>query len=434
MIAKKSSLLGLCMCFLASLVMAEQSEPEAIVTEKVPTKVPLKTLREFAETFTRIKQNYVEPVSDKKLIEDAMKGMVGGLDPHSAYLDMEAYRDLKIGTRGEFGGLGIEVSKEDGLITIIAPMDDTPAEKAGLKSGDTIVRIDGKPLRSMTLNEAVSLMRGKVGSKIELTIHRKGKSDLFNVTIERAIIKMKSVRSKLLDDSYGYIRISQFQSRTSQDMLEKISELKEQAKGQLKGLILDLRNNPGGVLNGAVSVSDAFLRKGKIVYTKGRAADSRLTFKASPGDVLKGAPLVVLVNGGSASASEIVAGALQDHRRAIIIGEKTFGKGSVQTIVPINETVGIKLTTARYYTPNGRSIQAEGIVPDILLQDAMLESKKKQKVSRITEADLSGHLDNDSDYHSDKKKSEKTLEKDFQLAEALNILKGLSLYQQARTD
>ncbi|HFE32809.1 MAG TPA: S41 family peptidase, partial [Gammaproteobacteria bacterium] len=327
--------------------------------------LPLNELRTFTEVFARIKKDYVEPVSDKELLENAIRGMLSGLDPHSSYLDPDSFKDLQVGTTGEFGGLGIEVGMEDGFVKVISPIDDTPAQRAGVKAGDLVIRLDEKPVKGMTLRDAVNIMRGKVGSKITLTIIREGEEKPLKITITRAIIKVKSVRQRNLEDGFGYLRISQFQSHTGENLADAIDKLKEENGGKLKGLVLDLRNNPGGVLNAAVEVSDAFLDKGLIVYTKGRIRDSDMKFNATPRTLLDGAPLVVLVNGGSASASEIVAGALQDHKRALIVGTRTFGKGSVQTILPLNNNTALKLTTARYYTPSGRSIQAEGIEPDI---------------------------------------------------------------------
>jgi carboxyl-terminal processing protease len=419
--------------------------------EKAQEKLPLKELRTFAEVFGRIKSDYVEGVDDKTLLESAIRGMLSGLDPHSSYLDREEYRDLQVGTSGEFGGLGIEVGMEDGFVKVIAPIDDTPAERAGLEAGDLIIRIDDKPVKGMSLNDAVTVMRGKPGTEINLTILREGAERPFNVDLERDIIHVASVKSRTLEPGYGYVRISHFQSRTTEDLLAALNELEEENEGGLKGLVLDLRNNPGGVLNSAVGVSDAFLVGGIIVYTKGRVEDSELQFKAGPDDVLKGAPIVVLVNGGSASASEIVAGALQDHKRAIVMGSPTFGKGSVQTIVPIDNATALKLTTARYYTPSGRSIQAQGIEPDIELARGELSVTEEPGVAPLKEADLRRHLDDEEkpagedkgagDIGSDDAvgKEETATGKrplaaeDYQLGEALNVLKGLNILGR-RTD
>jgi len=386
----------------------------------------------FAEVFGRIKSDYVERVPDKKLLEEAIQGMLNGLDPHSSYLNEEDYRELRVGTSGEFGGVGIEVGMEDGFLKVIAPIDDTPAARAGIKAGDTIIKLDDKTVKGMALDDAVKLMRGKPGTKIELTITREGREKPFDVTLERAVIKVVSVKGRLLEPGYLYIRLSQFQTHTAEDLIKTISRLKGQ--GPVRGLILDLRNNPGGVLNAAVAVSDAFLESGLIVYTEGRVKDSQLRFQAAPDDVLDGAPMVVLVNGGSASASEIVAGALQDHKRAVVMGRQTFGKGSVQTIIPINERTALKLTTARYFTPNGRSIQADGIKPDIEL--AEVKVAKSDGGAKLRESDLGGHLANpngSTPAKGDRKDDDRPLvEQDYELAEALNLLKGLSILQQQK--
>lgn len=404
-------------------------------TALAETGLPLEELRVFAEVFERIKQDYVEPVDDRDLLNYAIEGMLAGLDPHSAYLNEEDYKDMRVGTSGEFGGLGIEVGMENGFVKVISPIDDTPAKRAGVRSGDLIIRLDGKPVKGMSLDDAVKLMRGKPGTDITLSIVRDGVDRPLEITVTRDIIKTVSVRYRLLDPDFGYMRLSQFQSRTAEDMVTGLGALVRENDGPLKGLVLDLRDNPGGVLNGAVAVSDAFLEAGTIVYTEGRNDESELRFRASPDDVLAGAPMVVLVNEGSASASEIVAGALQDHRRAIIMGQETFGKGSVQTIVPVNETTALKLTTARYYTPNGRSIQAEGIVPDILLENVLL-TRGEDSPARVKEADLARHLTNgeDADAADDGMDDAGVAETeddedatDYALNEALNLLKGLTI-------
>ena len=400
--------------------------------EEASDGLPLNDLRVFAEVLGRIKSDYVEQVDDRKLLKSAIRGMLGGLDPHSSYLDPDEYRELQVGTTGEFGGLGIEVGMEDGFVKVIAPIDDTPAQRAGMQAGDMIVRIDGKPVKGMGLDDAVKLMRGKPGTSIELTVVREGEGNPLTMNIERAVIKVASVKSRMLEPGYGYIRIANFQARTTEDLLKATAKLKAEYKDQLKGVVLDLRNNPGGVLNAAVGVSDAFLEQGLIVYTKGRVDDSKLEFKAGPDDILHGAPLVVLVNGGSASASEIVAGALQDQGRALILGSKTFGKGSVQTIVPIDDRTALKLTTARYYTPSGRSIQAQGIVPDIELARGNLALADESDVAPVKEADLMRHLDNGEAGEAGKTDGtdgEAALAtEDYELSEALNLLKGLSIY------
>ncbi|GMQ96416.1 MAG: proteolytic complex protein CptA [Gammaproteobacteria bacterium] len=395
--------------------------------------IPFRELRAFTDVFARIKQDYVVSVKDKELLENAIRGMLGGLDPHSSYLNADEYKELQVGTTGEFGGLGIEVGMEDGFVKVIAPIDDTPAEKAGVKAGDLIIRLDNKPVKGLSLNEAVKIMRGKPGTEILLTIIREGESKPLKITIERAVIRVKSVKYRLLEDGYGYVRISQFQSKTEENLEDAIEELNDENKGELKGLVLDLRNNPGGVLNAAVAVSDAFLESGLIVYTKGRVEDSNLKFNATSGDLIDGAPLVILVNGGSASASEIVAGALQDQKRAVIMGGKTFGKGSVQTIMPMNNGTAVKITTARYYTPSGRSIQAEGITPDIE-PGSLKFTRQESGFQRLKESDLSRHLkngnnkDRKSKNKREKNKADKPLaETDYMLFEALNLLKGLTI-------
>ena len=326
-------------------------------------QIPFEDLQAFTEVFSRVKSDYVESVDDKKLIEDAIRGMLNGLDPHSSFLNTTEFSDLKIGTTGQFGGLGIEVSMENGFVKVISPIDDTPASRAGVKASDIIIKLDEKSVKGMTLNEAVKMMRGKPNTSIDLTIVREGEPKPLVIQITREIIRVKSVKNRMLEPGYGYVRITNFQSRTTTDLLKAISDLQKQER--LKGMVLDLRNNPGGVLNGAVGVSDAFIDDGLIVYTEGRIDDSSHRYLATPGDSLNGAPLIVLLNGGSASASEIVAGAIQDHKRGIIMGTKSFGKGSVQTIQELRNGSAVKLTTARYFTPNGRSIQARGIEPDI---------------------------------------------------------------------
>lgn len=397
--------------------------------------LPYEELRTFTDIFGLIQRDYVEPVSDKKLLEDAIRGMLSGLDPHSAYLVPEEYQELKEGTTGQFGGLGIEVTMENGFIKVVSPIDDTPAQKAGIKSGDLIIKLDDIPVKGMSLTDAVKKMRGEPGSKIVLTIVREGEEAPLKLTLTRAIIKVKSVKSRLLEKGYGYVRISSFQSGTGEALKEALAALKKENGGKLKGLVLDLRNNPGGVLNAAVEVSDAFLRSGLIVYTEGRIENSEMRFNASPDDLLNGAPIVVLINAGSASASEIVAGALQDQKRAVIMGEKSFGKGSVQTILPISNGAAVKLTTARYYTPSGRSIQAEGIEPDITLARVKLETLDKADFTPIKEADLSHHLQNGKGSTNGKKvgqdKEKESLDvEDYAMHEALNLLKGMTVFSE----
>ncbi|HGX93920.1 MAG TPA: S41 family peptidase [Candidatus Tenderia sp.] len=417
----------------ASLTIGQNVMAEKEVIKASP--LPLEELRTFSEVFGKIKSDYVEPTEDASLLNNAIRGMLTGLDPHSTYLDADAYKELQVGTSGEFGGLGIEVGMENGFVKVISPIDDTPAQRAGVAAGDVIIRIDDTPVKGLTLNQSVKLMRGKPGTDIELTIIREGRDKPLKIVITRDIIQVNSVKHRLLDPDYGYVRITQFQSKTGEDLIKAISKLKkESGQDNLNGLILDLRNNPGGVLNAAVSVSDAFLTDGLVVYTEGRVKDSKMEFKATPNDVIKGAPLIVLVNGGSASASEIVAGALQDHKRAIIMGSKTFGKGSVQTILPMQNGAALKLTTARYYTPAGRSIQAEGITPDIPLERVKITKIDASGFESVKEADLSGHLENNSsqgDKSADSDQEKQSLaDKDYQLYEALNLLKGLHILQR----
>lgn len=398
--------------------------------------LPLEQMRTFTDVFSRIKSDYVEEVSDEELLEYAIRGMLNGLDPHSSYLNAEEFNELRIGTTGEFGGLGIEVDMEDGFVRVVSPIDDTPAQRAGMQSGDLIIRLDETPVKGLTLGDAVKLMRGKPGSIINLTVIREGEDKPLNIAIERDIIKVTSVRNRMLDDEYGYVRISNFQTKTTADMLKAIRKMKSEADGGLNGLVLDLRNNPGGVLSGAVGVSDAFLNDGMIVYTDGREDDSKLRYDATQGDILDGMPLVVLVNGGSASASEIVAGAMQDHSRAIIMGTKTFGKGSVQTIQDLQTGGAVKLTTSRYFTPKGRSIQALGIEPDIINKPGTWKKPEEEasEYKPLTESNLSGHLEGADEKSAEEKKAEEEKDKadnlvfdDFQLYEALSLLRGLSI-------
>lgn len=400
--------------------------------------LPLEQMRAFTDVFSRIKSNYVEDVSDDELLEHAIRGMLNGLDPHSSYLNTEEFNELRIGTTGEFGGLGIEVGMEDGFVRVVSPIDDTPAERAGMQSGDLIIRLDETPVKGLSLNDAVKLMRGKPGSTIMLTVIREGEDKPLSVEIERAVIKTTSVRSRILEDEYGYVRISHFQTKTSEDMSKAIKKLKKEVGGELDGLVLDLRNNPGGVLSGARHVSDAFLDDGLIVYTDGREPGSKLRYSATSGDLIDGAPLIILVNGGSASASEIVAGAIQDHGRGIIMGTKTFGKGSVQTIQDLPGGGAVKLTTARYYTPSGRSIQAQGITPDIETQQATL-TQVERSIDPLTEASLSGHLSNGEDEEeaktaeSEESENENLIRDDYQLYEALNLLRGLNILSKKKS-
>ena len=397
-------------------------------------QIPFEDLQAFTEVFSRVKSDYVESVDDKKLIEDAIRGMLNGLDPHSSFLNTTEFSDLKIGTTGQFGGLGIEVGMENGFVKVISPIDDTPAFRAGVKASDMIIKLDEKSVKGMTLNEAVKMMRGKPNTSIDLTIVREGEPKPLVIQITREIIRVKSVKNRMLEPGYGYVRITNFQSRTTTDLLKAVSDLQKQ--GRLKGMVLDLRNNPGGVLNGAVGVSDAFISDGLIVYTEGRIDDSSHRYLATPGDSLNGAPLIVLLNGGSASASEIVAGAIQDHKRGIIMGTKSFGKGSVQTIQELRNGSAVKLTTARYFTPNGRSIQARGIEPDIVSNTLKLSEDKANARESYSESDLEGRLSNpngESEGDSSEKvkpETEDLAKTDFQLYEALNLLKGLQILNQ----
>ncbi len=442
----------------------------AVAEREASAPLPLNELRTFAEVFGRIKQDYVEPVEDKKLINEAINGMLTGLDPHSAYLDPEAYKELREGTQGEFGGLGIEIGSEDGFIKVIAPIEDTPAFRAGLKSGDLIVKIDETSARGLSTTDAVKKMRGKPGTKITLTIARKSENRTFTVQITRAIIKTKSVRWKLLEPDYGYVRVAQFQEHTVENLVDALVSVSKDNKKPLKGLIIDLRDDPGGLLNAAVGVSAAFLPKDAlVVYTEGRAPDAKMRLTASvqnysrkgedplnrlPAE-MRDIPLVVLVNAGTASASEIVAGALQDHKRAVVVGVQTFGKGSVQSILPLGSAGGIKLTTARYFTPNGRSIQAKGIEPDVVVEEQTTQkaAASPQTPLRLREADLEHHLSNPSDKSAPKSvtpltpveqkedKPESTVnprdpnpKTDNQLGQALNILKVQRILESKNTN
>lgn len=447
------ALLGLMLSLNYSALAEKSAKPE----------LPLDDLRAFAEVFGKIKNDYVDTVEDKKLLSEAINGMLTGLDPHSAYLDADAFKDLQAGTQGEFGGLGIEVGMEDGFVKVVSPIEDTPAHRAGIKSGDLIIKLDEKQVKGMTLNDAVKLMRGKPDTSIKLTILRKGQANPLEINIVRAVIKTKSIKPKMVEPGYAFVRVTQFQEHTGEDLAKALKALSEENKGNLKGLVLDMRNNPGGLLNGAVGVSAAFLPKGDlVVYTEGRAEDAKMRLTATPEHYVRGGakadylrdvpadfknvPMVVLVNGGSASASEIVAGALQDHKRAIVMGTQTFGKGSVQTILPMNNGTAIKLTTARYYTPNGRSIQAKGIVPDIIVEEALINAASQGNTLR--EADLTRHLANPNGEEeapsikpnaeppkviTPPKEGEEAVpaefgsENDYQLKQAINLLKGLQI-------
>lgn len=411
--------------------------------ETLEPRLPLNELRVFAEVFDRISDAYVEEIDDRTLLENAIKGMLSQLDPHSAYLDIDTFTDLQEDTTGNYGGIGLEVAMDGGFLRVISPMDGTPAERVGIEAGDLIVELNNTPIKGMSLGDAIANMRGEPGSEITMTIVREGDPAPIELTLTREAIKVASVRSNLLEDDFGYIRIAQFQSGTGPEVAKAVDEMQED--GKLDGLILDLRNNPGGVLQSAVAVSDVFISEGLIVYTSGRLANSDLRFSATTPDATDGVPMVVLVNEGSASASEIVAGALQDHSRAVVMGVSTFGKGSVQTVLPLNNEKAIKLTTALYFTPNGRSIQAEGIVPDIWV-DRSTVTKIKSNPFRIKERDLAKHLENGNraskdelkeaakdqadDAQGEDKDNDKTVavaNTDYQLNEALNLLKGLKI-------
>jgi carboxyl-terminal processing protease len=398
--------------------------------------LPLEDLRIFTQIYEQIRKNYVEEIDDKTLLEYAIRGMLDKLDPHSAYLDKSSFDDLQAHTTGEFGGIGIEVSMEDGVLTVVTPIDDTPAKNAGIEAGDKIIKLDDILVKGLNLEDAVDKMRGIKGTEIVLTIIREGTEGPFDITIVRDIIKVRSIRHEVLDDHYGYIRIAQFQTRTGADMIAAINKL--QAEYEIHGLILDLRNNPGGVLQSSVEIAGAFLDGERIVYTEGRSENMNEEFYADKGDLTNGLPLVVLINDGSASASEIVAGALQDHKRAVLLGTRSFGKGSVQTVQPITQDKAIKLTTALYFTPNGRSIQAQGIVPDIRVERVRVTAIKGQ--SRVSEAELSGHINNTTgdevnrkERNAEEQETELSLQnQDNQLYEALNLLKGLSIFNHAK--
>lgn len=403
------------------------------------SELPLKDLRLFTLIFDHIRRSYVEPVSDQEILENAIKGMLQEMDPHSSYLNAQSFDQLQRSTQGRFSGVGIEIGSEGGFIKIISPIDGTPAAKAGLQSGDLIIKLNNESIRGLSLSEASNKMRGPTGTSVTFTIVRKGLEKPFDVTIVRDTIKSISVRHRIIDNHIGYLRISQFQSSTGNDFAKKLKQLRAD-NPKLKGLILDLRNNPGGILQASVQVVDALLDQGLIVYTKGRLANSNTSYEATTGDIAQGLPVVVLVNGGSASASEIVAGALQDQSRAIIMGTRTFGKGSVQTILPVGDKKGIKLTTALYFTPKGRSIQAQGIEPDILVNPAKITAIATG--SRVGEADLGGHIKNANggkDIQADDEAIKQTAEnsndntRDNQLFEAINLIKGLAILGQAKT-
>ncbi|TNC86736.1 MAG: peptidase S41 [Thalassolituus sp.] len=402
---------------------------------QIQQELPLQDLRTFTEIFERIRSSYVEEVDDETLFNNAIKGMLNSLDPHSAYLQEEDFSDLQENTSGKFGGLGIEVGMENGLVRVITPIDDTPAERAGIRAGDLIVSLDGEAVMGLSLGDAVERMRGEPGTPITIEVRRKGEQELLSFTIERAEIKVASVRTEMLDSNIGYVRLTQFQENTGNELKSALQKWKETT--ELNGLILDMRNNPGGVLQAAVGVVDTFISEGLIVYTEGRSPLSDVRYHASSDTLMPDIPIVVLVNGGSASASEIVAGALQDHGRAVIVGTRSFGKGSVQTVLPVSDTAAVKLTTARYFTPDGRSIQAQGIAPDIVVEQSEVTPNEQRYYK---ESDLPGHLENPDGENTsstadanddDTNKSDDLISRDFQLYEAHTLLRGVAILAPA---
>ena len=385
-----------------------------------------RALKLFGDVFERVRAEYVEEIEDEELIEAAISGMLTSLDPHSSYLDEDRYRDMQVQTRGEFGGLGIEVTMENGLVKVVSPIDDTPAFRAGIEAGDLISQIDGEAVMGLSLSEAVELMRGPPNTDIALTILREGAEEPMEIELTRAVIKISPVRSRVERD-VGYLRVTTFNEQTEDALTDAVDTIQAEVGDDLLGVVLDLRNNPGGLLDQAVDVSDLFLDRGEVVSTRGRTAEEVQRFNARSGDILDGLPMVVLINGGSASASEIVAGALQDHRRAIVMGTQSFGKGSVQTIMPVSGAGAIRLTTARYYTPAGTSIQATGIVPDIEVKQATLDVEDAEQ-QRRREANLRGSLDNDQNQDGGAEERADLAERDYQLARAVDLLRGVSLF------
>lgn len=392
----------------------------------------------FTDVLAIVKKSYVEEVDTKKLIYGAINGMLTALDPHSSFMPPDTYKELKLDTKGEFGGLGIEISIKDGILTVISPIEDTPAYRAGMKAGDQILKIDDKFTKDLTIMDAVKRMRGVKGTKVTLTIMREGFDKPKDFPLTRDIIQVKSVKFKMLDDGYGYVRIAQFQEKTADDLQKALDSLNESGKGKLKGLVLDLRNDPGGLLDQAVKVSETFLDEGKlIVYTEGREKDAQMKFSSRKSEKQPDYPIVALINSGSASASEIVAGALQDHKRAVVMGVQSFGKGSVQTIIPLSDNSGLRLTTAKYFTPSGRSIQAKGITPDIVVERIELDVKEKKESMHLREKDLENHFENDKKETSTEKsetlplyKTDDQVKNDYQLLRALDLLKGWEILKK----
>ncbi len=427
-IKRRSSTIGLAVVLAFTTLSAAAQRPGQ--AGKLP--LPLDEVRMFTQALDRIRMSYVEPVDDEVLLENAIRGMLSGLDPHSAYLAASEYDNLQETTTGEFGGLGVEVGQENGFIRVISPIDGTPADRAGIQAGDLIIRIDGQPLQEILPEEAAGMMRGEPGTDVTITIVREGQPAPFDVTITREVISVASVRNRSLEPGYGYIRIAQFRANTGEEVVAAIKSLREENK-DLKGLVMDLRNNPGGVLPASVAVVDAFISEGVIVSTKGRLTESDMEFEATRSAPGGDTPLVVLINEGSASASEIVAGALQDHGRAIIMGNRSFGKGSVQTVLPLSEDRAIKLTTSLYYTPSGRSIQAFGIEPDIVVEEALI-TKLDRNSAVYSEADLQGHLESTTEVPGTRPQisAQQILVNDYPLNEALNLLKGINAFGMKR--
>ncbi len=421
----------------SSAYSQEDTQP---VTPSQPRPLPIEEVRLFAEALEAIRTAYVREIDDQTLINYAIRGMLAGLDPHSAYLSSDDYDSLQENTEGQFGGLGIEVGEENGYIKVITPIDDSPAARAGVMPGDLIVEINGRPVREMLVNDAVELLRGEPGSAVRVTLMRENEVEPIDLTLTREIISAVSVRHRTLEPGYGYIRIAQFRVNTGQEVVRVLGQLKSDNDGHLRGLVLDLRNNPGGVLQASVEVADAFLTSGQIVYTDGRFADSDGNFYATPSDPSEGVPMIVLINTGSASAAEIVAGALQDHGRAVIMGTRSFGKGSVQSVLPLNNQRALKLTTSLYFTPDGRSIQAQGIAPDIVVDEALV-TRRMPRRGVYSERDLEGHLpasiENGDAIGANVTRtpitsSEQIIVSDYQLNEALTLLKGWHIMESGR--